>query len=90
MMGMPALRVRGGDPAEHLGEFAIMSGPEEEMSVIGHEAISGDADLGLGLGFGETFLKGGVVRGLLKEEQPSHATVQHVIGKVSSSKAWTA
>lgn len=90
MMGMPALCMRDGDPAEDLGEFPIMSGPEEEMPVIGHQAVGGDAKLGLSLGFGENCLKGGVVSGLLKERQPAHATVQDVIGEVSNSKAWAA
>ncbi len=90
MMGMPALRMGDGDPAEHLGEFAILSRPEEEMPVIGHQAIGGDADLGLGLGFGENLLERGVVSGLFKERQPSYATIQHVIGKISSSKAGAA
>ena len=51
------------------------------------EALGGDADLSLGLGFGETLLKRGVVSGLLKEREPSHTTVQHVIGEVSGGEA---
>jgi hypothetical protein len=58
------------------------------MPVIRHQAVGGDADFGLGLSFGENFLKGGVVSGLLKQRQASHTTVQHVIGEDSSSKAW--
>lgn len=87
-MGMPALRMRDGDPAQDLGKFAIMSRSKQKMPVIGHQAVSGDADVGLGLGFGENFLKGGVVRGLLKDWEASHTTVQHIIGEVTSSKAW--
>lgn len=87
MMGMPALRMRDGNPAEHLGEFAVMTRPEQQMPVIGHQAISGDANLRLGLGFSENLLKRGVVSGLLKERQPTHAPVQHVISTVSSSEA---
>ena len=67
MMGMSALRVRNGDPAEDLGEFPIMTRPEQQMPVIGHQEIGGDANLGLGLGFGENRLKGSVVSGIFKE-----------------------
>jgi hypothetical protein len=87
MVSMPALRMRDGNPPQHLGEFSIMPRPEEEMPMIWHQAIGGDADAGLGLGFGENLLKGGVISRLVEERQPSHATVQDVIGKVSSSKA---
>jgi len=42
--------------------------------VIRHEAIGGDADLGLGVGLGENLFKGGVVSGCLKEwESPDTA-----------------
>ncbi len=90
MMGMPALRMRDGDPAENLREFPILSRPEKEMPVIGHQIIGGNANLGLSPGFGENLLKGGVVSGLLKERQPSHAMVQGVISKVSGSEVWAA
>lgn len=87
MMGMPALRLCYGDPAEHLGAFPILSRPEAEMSVIGYQAIGGDVNLGLGLGFRENLLKIGVVSGLFKKRKSFHATVQHVIGEVSRSEA---
>ncbi len=90
MKGMPALRMRDGDPAEHLGELAVMTRPEQQMPVIGHQTISGDANLSLGMSFGEDLFKSGVVSGLFKKRQLSHATVQHMIGVVSRSKAWAA
>lgn len=86
MMGMPALHMRDGDPAEDLGEFAIMPGPEQQVPVIGYQTIGGDANLRLGLGFGENLLKSGVVSGLLRERQPSHATVQHLIGRSPAAR----
>jgi hypothetical protein len=77
-----------GDPAEDLGEFSVLSRPKQQVPVIRRQTVGGDADLGLGVGFGENLLKDGAVSGLLKERQPSHATVQYVIGEVSRSKAW--
>ncbi len=88
MMRMPPLRMRDGDPAQDLGEVAIMSRRKQKMPVIGHQTVGGDADSGLGLGFGENFLKGGVVHGLLNEREASHTTVQLVRGEVSNRKAW--
>jgi hypothetical protein len=81
--------MRDGDPAEDIGKSPIMSRQEEEMPVIGHQAVGG-ADLGLGLGFVENLLKGSVVSGSVEERQPSDTTVQDMIREVSSSKAWAA
>lgn len=89
-MGVPALCMGNGDSGQHFREFSIVSRPEEKVPVIRHQAIGGDADLGLGLGFGENLFKGGVVSGLLKEREPSDTPVQHMIGEVSRSEAWTA
>ncbi len=89
MMRMPPLCMGHGDPAEHLGEFAIVAGPEQEMPVIGHQAVGGNADAGCCVGFGENVLKGGVVSGLLEQRKAPDTTVQDVIGKVSRSKTWT-
>ena len=54
--------------------------------MIGHQAIGGDADLGLSLGFGEDVFKGGVVSGLLEQRQSPDATVEDVIGEVSPQR----
>jgi hypothetical protein len=90
MVGMPALCMGDGDPAQDLREFSILLRPEKEVPVIRHQAIGGDADLGLSLGFGQNLFKGGIVSGLLEEGESSHTTVQDVIGEVSRSEAWTA
>jgi hypothetical protein len=82
--------MRDGYPAEDIGKSPIMSRQEEEMPVIGHQAVGGDADLGLGLGFVENLLKGGVVSQFVEERQPSDTTVQDMMREVSSSKAWAA
>lgn len=50
MVGMPALGVGDGDPSEHLGEFTIPSRPQEQMPMVGHQAVGGDANLGLACG----------------------------------------
>jgi len=58
--------------------------------VIRHQAICGNADPSLGLGLRQNSLKGGVVRGLLKQREPSDSAVQDVIDEIFSSKARTA
>ena len=87
VMGMPALRMGDGDPAEDFGEFPILPRPEEEMPVIWHQAIGGDADVRLGVGFSEDLFKGRIVGGLLKEREPADTAVQDVIGEVSGGEA---
>jgi hypothetical protein len=78
------------DLPQHLGEFSIMSWPEEEMPVIRYQAIGGDSDPGLGVSLGENLLRGGVVSGFLKQGESPALAVEDVVGEISSSKAWTA
>jgi hypothetical protein len=40
------------------------------------------------VGLGEYLLKRGIVSGLVEYRQSPHATVQDMVGEVSSSKAW--
>ena len=58
--------------------------------MIGHQAIGGDSDPGLGVSFGENLLKGSVVSGVLKQGESPNPTVQDMIGEISSSEAWAA
>ena len=87
MMRMPALAMRDRDPAEHLGEFGIMPRPKEKMPMIGHEAIGGNANLGLSVGLRENALKCSVVRRLLEQSEPADTPIQDMISEVPSSEA---
>jgi len=60
------------------------------MPVIRHEAIGGDADLGLGVGLGENLFKRAVVSGFLKERESPDTTIQDMIGESAGGEAWTA
>jgi len=86
-MGMPPLCVGDGDPSEHLGEFAIMPGPEEEVPVIRHQAIGADTNLGLSIGLGENLLKGSIVGRFLKQWESADTPIQDMIGEVFRSEA---
>lgn len=55
-----------GDPPQDLRECAILAGPEQEVPVIRHQAVGGDANVGLSVGFGENLFERGVVRGFVK------------------------
>jgi len=90
VMRMPALRMRDGNPAEDFRKFPVLPGPEEQVPMIRHEAIGGNADLSLGVGLGENLFKGGVVSGCLKERESPDAAIQDVIGEVAGGEAWTA
>ena len=84
---MPALRVCDGNPAQHVREVAILARPEQEIPVIGHQAISRDAYRGAVVRFRKNPLKGGIVCSFVKERKSADPTVQDVIGEVPSSKA---
>jgi hypothetical protein len=68
--------MRDGDPPQHLGEFPIMSRPEEEMPVIWHQAIGRDPYPGLGVGFSQNLLDRSIVSRLLEQREPPNSTVQ--------------
>lgn len=42
MVGVPALGMGDRDPAQHFGQLAIVPWPEQQMSMIGHQAIRDD------------------------------------------------
>jgi len=90
VMGMPALGMCDGDPAEDFRQFSDLPEAEEEMPMIRREAIGGDADLGLSVGLGENLFKHRVVSGRLKEWKSSNTGIQDVIGEVASGAALTA
>jgi hypothetical protein len=64
-----------------------MSRPKEEVPMIGHQAIGGDANLGMRVSFRENVLKCVVVRRFLEQLESADASVQYMIGKVPSSEA---
>jgi hypothetical protein len=79
--------MRDRDPAEYLGELAIMPRPQKKMPVVGHQAIGGDANLGLSVGLRENVLKRGVVRRLFEQSESADTPIQDMIGEIPSSEA---
>ena len=49
--------------------------------MIRYQAIGGNPNPRLGLGFGQDLLKRGIVIGLLKQRESSNSAVEYMIGK---------
>jgi hypothetical protein len=64
-----------------------MSGPEEEMPVIRHQAIGRDSYPCLGVSLSQNLLKRGVVSGLVKQRESPDSAVEDMIGEASGSEA---
>src|SRR5580765_1712188 len=84
---MPALGVRMRQPAQEGGQLPVRFGPEDEMPVIGHEAVGEDSGRVLLESLGEHALEGLVIAGLLEERQARDGTIEGVIDKASRSGA---
>lgn len=86
---MPALCMGHRDPPERLRQFSIVSGSEQEMPVIRHQAIGGDAQSCLGADLRPHLFKSRVVHRLLKQRQSPKAAVQHMIDEIASGQGGT-
>jgi len=85
MVGMTALRMGQGDPAEDFREFSILLWLEEEMPVIGHEAVGGNPKARTSMRFSQNLFKGPIVGSHVKQRQPPNPPVQDVVGEVAGS-----
>src|SRR5262249_59952269 len=68
IVGMPALRVREREPVHEVGQLAVGAWPQQEVPVIGHEAIAGEPHAGdVFQGLGEDALERLEVARLLED-----------------------
>ena len=88
---VPTHGVRVRQPAKKVGQVAIALGPEDEVPVIGHEAVAENADRELGVGFIDNAQERLVVAVLLEERQPGDGSIQGVVDVAArrmASSSW--
>mgnify|MGYP001187413998 CR=1 FL=1 len=90
VVGMPALRRRYGDPPQRLRQFSILTMSDQEVPVLGHQAVCGDANASLSLNLGQNRFERGIVGGCAEQRLSAHAMIQDVIGKVFDCESWAA
>jgi len=82
VMGMPAVGVGDLNPLHPGGKIGVAGGQDDQMPVIGHEAVGQQLrGIGPGQGLMEHALKGGVVAVFLEDGKAQHAAVEDVIGE---------
>ena len=85
VMGVPALRVRQGEPGHEARQVPALVRPQDQVPVVGQQAIGQDAHRHLRLGLAEHALKRSEIAGLVQERTPGVATVQHVVDQPAFS-----
>src|SRR5688572_6217312 len=69
VMGMPALRMRQGQPMHEVRQLAVAPRPKDKMPVVGHQAVADQAHAGnMVLGFSDNALERLIV-GILAEDR---------------------
>lgn len=78
-VGVPALRVREGQPADELRQLAILPRPDDEVPVVGHHAVGQEPRPRPLDSLDEDSLKRLVVAVAVEDGHPRVGAVQHVI-----------
>ena len=52
-----------------------------------HQAIGGDTNARIGLGFGQNLFKRGLVGGFLKQGEASYSTIQDMVGEGAGNES---
>ncbi len=85
---MPTHGMGQGQPVEEIREFAVLMRPENEVEVVGHEAVGQQAHRHLVLGLAQDTLEGGVVAVFVENGGTSHGAVEDVVDIAASSSTW--
>jgi hypothetical protein len=86
---VPTHGMRQGQPMQELGQFAVLMGPDNEVEVIGHEAIGQQAHGHFVLGLAQDALEGGVVAVLMEDGGACYGMVEDVVDETTGSSAWS-
>jgi hypothetical protein len=85
VMGVPPLGVGQGQPLHELGQVPIAPGPEQEVEVIGHQAVSQQPHIEPGHGFGQDPFERGEIAVVVEDSESGVGSVQSVIDKSALS-----
>jgi hypothetical protein len=80
VVGMPALRMRQGEPVDEIRQFTVVAWPEQQMPVVRHHAVRQQAHAGhMVERFARDPLEGVVIALLLEDGQAGVGPVEHMI-----------
>jgi hypothetical protein len=80
IMRMPSLRMGQRQPMPEIGQLAILAGPQHQVPMVWHQAIGEQAhSMHMFLRFGDNVQERFVVKVLVKNWQPSIASVEDMI-----------
>ena len=89
-MGVPALSVRQGQPADELRQLSIVPGPDDQMPVIAHHAVSQEPRLRPFDRLGQDGFEGLVIGVFLENRHSRVGAVQDVINVTACGcSLWT-
>jgi hypothetical protein len=80
--------VRGHQPLHPGAEVAIPARPEDQVEMVGNEAIAEDAHRSFATGQFEQFDEGGVVGGLVKDLRVSVTAIEDVVAVIGLRGSW--
>jgi hypothetical protein len=83
VVGMIALGVGLGEAVHEVAELVLRSRPDDEVPVIGHEAIGEEAYRDAGVCFGEDAFEGVIVLVFMEQGPAADAAVEDVIEQAS-------
>ena len=81
VMGVPALRVGDGEPAEEFGDLLVLPlpRPDDEVPMVAHQRVAEDSQRNSLVGFFDHPLEGGEVGRLFEQPQPAIGSIEHMV-----------
>lgn len=90
VMGVVAAGVGDADPANELAEGLVGFGPDDQMPVVGHEAVGEQVGGVECQGLAQQLFKGRVVGVFMEERHAAVAAVEGVIDQTGLDESWAA
>lgn len=81
VVGVPTLGMGEGEPAEEIGDLAVLAllGPDDHVPMVGHDRVSEDSQRRSLVGLGEDLLEGFVVGLLLEDGRARIGAIEDVV-----------